>query len=53
MVRATTQDEVERVKSAYTQWFRAWSLLADDVQQAIIAFCLRSDGDVAEVALWL
>ena len=46
-------EEIKRKKRAYTQWWLAWCLLADDVQERIVAFCLRSDGDVAEVALWL
>lgn len=51
MVRnTTTEDQTEK---AYAQWFRAWSFLDHAQQQAVVAFCVSGDADVAEVALWL
>jgi hypothetical protein len=45
-----TDDELKR---DYGQWWRAWSLLTAYEQDVTVAFCLRADIDVAEVALWL
>jgi len=51
MVRTTTTEITQA--EAYDRWFRAWSMLPNTYQHAIVAYCLRADRDVAEIALWL
>ena len=47
MVRTTTTDK----QKAAAQWRAAWALLTVEWRDAIAAFCMQSDRDVAVEAL--
>jgi hypothetical protein len=49
MARNTTTENSQDRSAA--QWFRAWDFLDVPQRLAIIAFCMRSDADIASVAL--